>query len=140
VFSYLVICYLFQLSYCPSIHVRYNYYICPNLILNFPLQKLPSEKNYCALYMRKFKFVKTFCVFKIYITIILPVVLYVCETLSLALREEHKLRVFENRVMRICGTKWKEMVEGWRRLHNEELRNLYASPNIIKMFESKTMS
>jgi hypothetical protein len=57
-----------------------------------------------------------------YITIILPVVLYGCETLSLTLREEYRLRVFENRVlMRIIGPKRDEVTEEWRKLHNEEL-------------------
>jgi hypothetical protein len=59
---------------------------------------------------------------RIYRSIILPVVLYGCQTWSLALREEHKLRVFENRVLRrIFGLKRDEMVGGWRKLHNEEL-------------------
>jgi hypothetical protein len=58
---------------------------------------------------------------KIYKTIILPVVLYGCETWSLTLREEHRLRVFENRVlMRIFGSKRDEMTGEWRKLHNEE--------------------
>jgi hypothetical protein len=53
------------------------------------------------------------------------------EALSLTLREEHTLRVFENRVLRrIFGPKKEEVAGGWRRLHNEELRNLYASPNV----------
>jgi hypothetical protein len=65
---------------------------------------------------------------KIYKTIILPVVLYGCETWSLALREEHRLRVFENRVLRrIFGPKKDEVTGEWRKLHNEELYNLYSS-------------
>jgi hypothetical protein len=68
---------------------------------------------------------------KIYKTIILPVVLNVCESLSLSLREEHRLRVSENRVLRrIFGPKREEVVGGWRRLHNEELHNLPDLPNI----------
>jgi hypothetical protein len=67
---------------------------------------------------------------KIYKTIILPVVLYGCETWSLTLREEHRLRVFENRVLRrIFVPKRDEMTGEWRKLHNEELHNLY-SPQI----------
>jgi hypothetical protein len=59
--------------------------------------------------------------FEIYKTIILPVVLYGCETWSLTLREEHRLRVFENRVWRrIFGSKRDEVTGGWRRLYNEE--------------------
>jgi hypothetical protein len=62
---------------------------------------------------------------KIYKTMILPVVLYGCETLSLTLREEHRLRVFENRVLRrIFGPKKDEVTGEWRKLHNGELHNL----------------
>jgi hypothetical protein len=69
---------------------------------------------------------------RIYKTIILPVVLYWCETWSLTLREEHRLRVFENRVLRrIYGPKGDEVAGEWRKLHNEELRDLYSSPSII---------
>jgi hypothetical protein len=61
-----------------------------------------------------------------YKTIILPVVLYGCETWSLTLREEHGLRVFENKVMRkIVGPKRDEVTGGWRKLHNEELHDLH---------------
>ena len=59
-----------------------------------------------------------------YRTIILPVVLYGCETWSLTLREEHRLRVFENRVMRIFGPKRDGVTGEWRKLHNEELNDL----------------
>jgi hypothetical protein len=65
----------------------------------------------------------------IYKTIILPVILYGYETWSLTLREEHGLRVFENKVLRrICGPKRDEVTGEWRKLHNEELRDLYSSP------------
>jgi hypothetical protein len=71
---------------------------------------------------------------RIYKTIILPVVLYGCETWSLTLREEHRLRVFENRVLRrILGPKRDEVTGEWRKLHNEELRDLYSSPSIIRI-------
>jgi hypothetical protein len=60
----------------------------------------------------------------------LPVVLYGCETWSLTLREEHRLRVFENRVLRIFGPKRDGVTGEWKRLHNEELNDLYSSPNI----------
>jgi len=70
---------------------------------------------------------------KIYRTIILPVVLYGCKTWSLTLREERRLRVFENRVLRrIFGLKRDEVTGEWRKLHNEELNNLYSSPNIVR--------
>jgi hypothetical protein len=62
---------------------------------------------------------------RIYKTIILPVILYGCETWYLTLREEHRLRVFENNVLRrIFGPKRDEVTGGWRKLHNEELRDL----------------
>jgi hypothetical protein len=58
---------------------------------------------------------------RIYKTIILPVILYGCETWSLTLREEHRLRVFENKVLRrIFGPKRYEVTGGWRKVHNEE--------------------
>jgi hypothetical protein len=64
----------------------------------------------------------------IYKTIILPVVLYGCETWSLILREEHRLKVFGNGVLRIFGSKRDEVTGGCRKLHDEELHNLYTSP------------
>jgi hypothetical protein len=76
---------------------------------------------------------------KIYKTVILPVVLYGCETWSLTLREEHRLRVFENRVLRrIFGPKRDEVTGEWRKLQNEELHILY-SPNIIRQTKSRKM-
>jgi hypothetical protein len=64
---------------------------------------------------------------------VLPVVLYGCETWSLTLREEQRQKVFENRVpRRIFGPKRNEATGEWRRLHNEELSDLYSSPNIIR--------
>jgi hypothetical protein len=77
---------------------------------------------------------------KIYRSIILPVVLYGCETWSLTLREEHRLRVFENRVLRrIFGPKKDGVIGEWKRLHNEELNDLYSSPNIIRVIKSRRM-
>jgi hypothetical protein len=74
----------------------------------------------------------------IYKTTILPVVLHRCETWSLTLREEHKLRVCEKRVLRrISGSKRDEVMGNWRKLHNEELHNLYSSPGIIRMTKSR---
>jgi hypothetical protein len=70
---------------------------------------------------------------KIYKTIILTVVLYGCENWSLTLREEHRLRVFENRALRrIFGPKRDEVTGEWRKLHSRELHNLYSSPNNIR--------
>jgi hypothetical protein len=67
-------------------------------------------------------------------------VLYECATWSLTLREEQRLSVFENRVLRrIFGPKREEVAGGWRRLHNEELHNLYTSLNIIRVNKSRGM-
>jgi hypothetical protein len=75
---------------------------------------------------------------KIYGTIILPVVLYWCETWSLTLREERRLRVFENRVLRrVFGPKRDEVTGEWRKLHNEELTDLYSLPNIVRVVKSR---
>jgi hypothetical protein len=75
-----------------------------------------------------------------YKTIIVPFVLYGCETWSLTLREKHRLRVFENRVLRrIFGHMREEVVGGWRKLRYEELHNLYATSNVIKVIKSSRM-
>jgi len=77
---------------------------------------------------------------KIYKTIILPVVLYGCETWPLTLREERRLRVFENRMLRrIFGPKRNEVTGEWRKLHNEELNDLYSSHNIVRVLKSRRM-
>jgi len=73
-------------------------------------------------------------------TIILPVVLYGCENWSLTLREERRLRVFENRVLRrVFGPKRDEVTGEWRKLHNEKLRDLYSLPNILRVVKSRRM-
>jgi len=70
----------------------------------------------------------------------LPVVLYGCETWSLTLREERRLRVFENRVLRrIFGPKRDEVTEEWRKLHNEELNDLYCPANIVRVIKVRRM-
>jgi hypothetical protein len=75
---------------------------------------------------------------KIYRSIILPVALYGCETWSLTLREEYRLRGFKNRVLsRIFGPKRNEVRAKWRRLHNEELYDLHCSPNIVWVITSR---
>ena len=73
-------------------------------------------------------------------TIILPVVLYGCETWSLTLREEHRLRVFENKLLKkIFGAKKDEITGEWRKLHNAELHASYSSPNIIRSLRSRRL-
>jgi hypothetical protein len=77
---------------------------------------------------------------KIYKTIILPVVLYVCETWSLAWREQHRLRLFEKRVLRrIFGPTRDEVMGEWRKLLNRELHNLCSSSDIIRQIKSRRM-
>jgi hypothetical protein len=77
---------------------------------------------------------------KIHKTIILPVVLYGCETWSLTLREGHRLRVFENRVLRrIFGSERDEVMGEWRKLHTGDCHNLYSSPDIIRQIKSRRM-
>src|SRR5215469_17456911 len=78
--------------------------------------------------------------FKIYRTVILPVALYGCETWSLTLREERRLRVFENMVLRRAfGPKRDEVTGECRKLHNEELSDLYSLPNIVRVVKSRRM-
>jgi hypothetical protein len=68
------------------------------------------------------------------------VVLYGCETWSLTIREEHRLRVFENSVLRrVFGPKGDEVTGEWRKLHNEEFRDVYSSPSIIRKIKSRRM-
>jgi hypothetical protein len=75
---------------------------------------------------------------KIYRTIVLSVV-YGCETWSLTLREEHSLRGFENRVLKIFGLKRDGVTGEWSKLHNEDLNDLYYSPNIVRVIKSRRM-
>jgi hypothetical protein len=91
---------------------------------------------------------RTFCLFICcrkaleveYARLILPVVMYECETWSVTLMEEHRLRVLENRVLRrIFGMKKDEVTGGWEKLHNEELHNLYSLSSIIRMIKSRRM-
>jgi hypothetical protein len=75
---------------------------------------------------------------RIYRTITLHAVLYGCETRSLTLREERRLSVYENRVLRgMFGTTRDEVTGEWRKLHNEELHDLYSSPTIVRVIKSR---
>jgi hypothetical protein len=65
--------------------------------------------------------------------------MYECETWSPTLREEHRVGVFENRVLRIFGPKKDEVIGGWRKLHNDETLNFHSSPSIIRMNKSRRM-
>jgi hypothetical protein len=77
---------------------------------------------------------------RVYRTVVLTVVLHGCETWSLALREELRLKVLENTVLRrIFGPKREEVTGEWRRLRNEQLKDLYSSPNIIRVMKSRRM-
>jgi hypothetical protein len=75
----------------------------------------------------------------IYKTIILPVVLYRCKTWSLTLREEHRLRVFENGVLRMIFGPKREKDGSWRKFHKVELHSLYSSLNIFRVIKSRRM-
>ena len=95
----------------------------------YSLEKLSSSR----LLFKKLK-VNT------YKTIILPAVMYDCETWSLKLREENRLRMFENKVLRkISGAKSDKITGEWRKLHNAELYAFYSSPNIIRNLKSRPL-
>jgi hypothetical protein len=78
-------------------------------------------------------------IIKKYKTAILLVMLYECETWSLTLEEEHRLRVFENRVLRRVFGRKTEEDGSWIKLHNDELHSLYSSPNIVRVIKSRRM-
>jgi hypothetical protein len=108
-------------------HVRF----VANYVRTYDVAHLKARQS-----LYKYTYVYIYCL-RIYETIILPVVLYGCETWSLTLREEHRLRVFEDMVLRRRFGRGRDEVTGdWRKLHNEELHNLYSSPNIIRMIKS----
>jgi len=109
-----------------------------NSILEEIRSRLRSGNAYChsVQNLLSSRFLSKNLKIKIYGTIILPVLLYGCETWSLTLREKRKLRVFENMVLRrIFGSRREEVMGEWRRLHNEELNDLYSSPNILRVIK-----
>jgi hypothetical protein len=93
-----------------------------------------QSKIFCLplLYKRKLRI-------KIYKTVILPVVVYGCETWSLTLGEEHRVRVFENRVWRKISGPKREEDGPWRKLRDDELHGLYSSPNNVRVIKSRRM-
>jgi len=103
-------------------------------------QIIANGKLKYYIYIYSFRLLSKNLKIKVYRTIILPVVLYGCETWLLTLREERKLRVFENMVLRrIFGPRREEVTGKWRRLHNKELNELYSSPNIVRVIKSRRM-
>jgi hypothetical protein len=96
--------------------------------------------HYSVQNLRSSRFLPKNIKIRIYKTIILPVVLYGCETWSLTLSEEHRLRVSEKRLLRrIFGPKRDEVTGKWRKLNNKELYDLYSSPSIIRIVKSRRM-
>jgi hypothetical protein len=125
---------------------KFKYFVRTLTYQNFMHEQIKSRlhsRNACYHSVQSLlsaRLLTTYLKVKIHKTIILPVVLYGCETWSLTLREKHRMRVFENRVLwRIFGTKTDEVTGEWRKLHNGELHNLYSSPDIIREIKSRRM-
>jgi hypothetical protein len=105
-----------------------------------PAMRFKNERNCTSLLLLSSSLLSKILKIKIYTTIILPVVLYRCETWSLTFGEERGLRVFENQVLRrIFGPKRDEVMGEWRKLHKEEFNYLYCSPNIVREIKSRRM-
>jgi hypothetical protein len=102
--------------------------------------KLGNGCYYSVQNLLSFSLLPKFLKIKIYRIIILSVALYVCEIWSLTLREERRLRVFENRVLRrVSESKRDEVTGEWRKFHNEEVSDLYYLPNIVRVVKSRRM-
>jgi hypothetical protein len=100
----------------------------------------PNACYHSVQNLLSFRLLSTNTKIRVYRTVILPIVLYACETWSLILREEQRLRVFENRVLSwIFGPKRDEATGEWRRLNDEEFNHLYSSPNTIRVIKSRRM-
>jgi hypothetical protein len=116
-------------------------YFGTTLKINISLRRLNSG-NVCYLWAQNLlssRLLSKNLRIRIYKTTIFPVVIYGCKTSSLTLREEHRLRVFENRVLRRFGLKRDEMTGGRKNPHNEELHDLYSSPSIITIIKFRIM-
>ncbi|KAJ4448807.1 hypothetical protein ANN_00198 [Periplaneta americana] len=111
---------------------------CEENVVPFPVMKYEIE--YSVEKLLSSSLLSKNLKVRIYKTVILPVVLYGCETWTLTLREEHRLRVFENKVLRkISGAKRDEVTGELRKLHNTELHALYTSPDIIRNIKSRRL-
>jgi hypothetical protein len=110
-----------------------------NLILEEIMRRLNSGNACYHSVQKRFssRLLSKIIKIRVYKTIVLPVVLHGCETWFLTLREKHRLRVFEKKVLRRIFVPKRD--ECWRKLHNEEPRNLYYSPSIIRMIKSRTI-
>jgi hypothetical protein len=112
------------------------------LVLEREEKMLPSSlcrklQDNIKLYVKDIRYVGVGEICVACILIILPVVLYGCETWSVTLKEEQRLRVYEHGVLRIFGPRRDEVTGEWRTLHNEELNDLYSSSNIIRVIKSR---
>ncbi|KAJ4431722.1 hypothetical protein ANN_20324 [Periplaneta americana] len=123
----------------PSVHKRQKRPVLPNIPGTADMVDRYQDSSNCIQHISEILLSKNLKV-RIYRTVILSVVLYGCETWTLTLREEHRLRVFENKVLRkIFGAKRDEVTGEWRKLHNTELHALYSSPDIIRNIKCRRL-